>query len=282
MLPLASLAIVCGVFSSPSFGAARLADRRDPVAVLGELRDARVDVAVADVDVAVGVPGDVGRLAELAVDGRPRRRHARPRLGLVRRFLLAAEHHRHVPFGVDADDHVRALVDGPEVVVLVEADGVRVRPGVEALADLAEELAGLVEEQDLRRGGAVGRAAGAVRAREDGDVALRVDGDARDLAEVHVGGQLQEVDVGVEREFREPASARTRRRGDQKRDERDDHKFHSFLLVGTQSSQSAPSHFLLSGLAGVAFNVFYCAAVDLPGAGFSSSFCTRQLSSSAT
>ena len=132
--------------------AARLAERRDPVAVLRELRDARVDVAVADVDVAVGVPRDVGRLAELAVDRRPRRRHARPRFGLVRRFFLPPEDHRHVSFGVEADDHVRAFVDGPEVVVLVEADGVRVRPGVEPLADLAEELAGLVEQQDLRRG----------------------------------------------------------------------------------------------------------------------------------
>jgi hypothetical protein len=36
-------------------GAARLADGRDPVAVLRELGDARVDVAVADVDVALGV-----------------------------------------------------------------------------------------------------------------------------------------------------------------------------------------------------------------------------------
>ena len=193
--------------------AARLAERRDPVAVLRELRDARVDVAVADVDVAVGVPRDVGRLAELAVDRRPRRRHPRPRLGIVGRFLLPAEHHRHVPFGVEADDHVRALVDGPEVVVLVEADGVRVRPGVEALADLAEELAGLVEQQDLRRGGAVGRPAGAVRARKDGDVALRVDGDARRFAEVHVGRQLEEVRDRVERNFRHrPAAPAARRR----------------------------------------------------------------------
>src|SRR4029450_7013475 len=60
----------------------RFTHRRHPVAVLRELRGARVDVAVADVDVAFGVPGDVGRLAELTVDRRPRRRHARPVLGL--------------------------------------------------------------------------------------------------------------------------------------------------------------------------------------------------------
>ena len=202
MLPFASLAMVCGVFSLPELAAARLAERRDPVAVLRELRDARVDVAVADVDVALGVPGDVGRLPELAGHRRPRRIDALPRLGVVRRFLLPSEHHRDVAFGVDADDHVRALVDGPEVVVLVEADGVRVRPGVQPFADLAEELAGLVEEQHLRRGGAVGRTAGAVRSREDGDLAFRVDRDAGHLAEVHVGRQLEEVGYGIERDFR--------------------------------------------------------------------------------
>ncbi len=198
--------------------APRLADRRDVVAVLGELRDAGVDVAVADVDVALGVPRDVGRLAELTRHGRPRRIHSLPRLGFVRRLFLPSEHQRHAPFRIEADDHVRALVDRPEVVVLVEADRVRVRPGVEALADFANEFAGLVEEQHLRRRRAVRGAAGAVRSREDRDLALRVDGDARRLAEIHAGRQLEEIDVGVERDFRrrllrEERRAEARKRG---------------------------------------------------------------------
>src|SRR5206468_648966 len=53
---------------SPSW----FAVRADPVAVLVELGDARVDVPVADVDIALRIPGHVGGLAELAVDGRQR------------------------------------------------------------------------------------------------------------------------------------------------------------------------------------------------------------------
>ena len=52
---------------------AGLAEGLEPVAVLVDLGDARIDVAVADVGVAGGVPGHVGDLAELAVDGRERR-----------------------------------------------------------------------------------------------------------------------------------------------------------------------------------------------------------------
>ena len=64
-----------------------------PVAVLVvELSDPRIDVAVADEYVALGIPGDVGRLPELAVDGRTRRVHVLPRLGsFVGRFFLASE-----------------------------------------------------------------------------------------------------------------------------------------------------------------------------------------------
>src|ERR1019366_3702971 len=40
-----------------------------PLAVFVVLRDARIDVAVAEEDVALGIPGDIGRLAGLAVDG---------------------------------------------------------------------------------------------------------------------------------------------------------------------------------------------------------------------
>src|SRR5262249_44834326 len=151
-----------------------LADRRHEIAVLAELRDTRVDVAVADVDVALGVPRDVGWLPELAIDRRPRRIDPLPRFGVVRRLLLPSEDHRHPAFGTEADDHVRALVDRPEVVVFVKAHVVRVGPGVETLADLFHELAGLVEEENLRGSRAVRWTTRAVRTRVDRDVALRV------------------------------------------------------------------------------------------------------------
>ena len=46
--------------------APELPPRLDPVAVLVELRDARVHVAVADVDVVVAIPRHVGRAVERA------------------------------------------------------------------------------------------------------------------------------------------------------------------------------------------------------------------------
>ncbi len=42
---------------------------------------------------------------------------------------------------------------------------------------------------------------GAVVAREDGNLTLRVDGDARGFAEIHVRRQLEEIHVAVERNF---------------------------------------------------------------------------------
>ena len=49
----------------------------------------------------------------------------------------------------------------------------------------------------------------AVAAREDGNLPLRIDGDARGFAEIHVGRQLEEIDVAVERNFGHGCRART-------------------------------------------------------------------------
>src|SRR5262249_58496562 len=50
--------------------AARTAPLFDPAAVLVDLGDARIYVAVGNVGVAFRIPGDVGGLTEAAVDGR--------------------------------------------------------------------------------------------------------------------------------------------------------------------------------------------------------------------
>src|ERR1700694_3622922 len=141
-----------------------LAPGLDPIAVLAELGDARIDVAVADEDVAGRIPGHVGRLAEAAVLERFRRIDALVRLGLLRGFLLAPEHHLHAAFRIELDDHVRALVGGPEIVVLVDANRVRERPGVETFADLAQIRAVAIELEDLRGGSREGRALAAAAA----------------------------------------------------------------------------------------------------------------------
>src|ERR1700677_3483388 len=71
-----------------------------PVAILVELGDARVNIAIADEDVALRVPGDIGGLPELAVDGGKRRPRMLPRLRpFVGCFLLAPEHHLYTAGG---------------------------------------------------------------------------------------------------------------------------------------------------------------------------------------
>ena len=81
-------------------------------------RSFSVTVEIADEDVTGGVPRNVGRLTELAVDGRKRWVPvALPWFGLlVGGFLLPPEDHRDVAFRVEPHDHVRhrrgVLLDG--------------------------------------------------------------------------------------------------------------------------------------------------------------------------
>ena len=124
------------------------------------------------------------------------------RLGAVGRFLFPPEHPHDAALRVEPDDHVRALVDGPDVVVPIDAHAVRLRPGIETIADLANERAVLIEFEELGRSGAKRGTVRAVRAREDEHVAARVHRHARDLAEVHarrksgVVGDRREGDLG--------------------------------------------------------------------------------------
>ncbi len=63
------------------------------------------------------------------------------RLGaFVGGFLFAAENHDDAAFGVEFDDHVRAFVGDPDVVVLVDLDGVGEGPSVKMMADFAQEF----------------------------------------------------------------------------------------------------------------------------------------------
>src|SRR5581483_4897094 len=182
-------------------GAAGLAPRLHPVAILIVFGHARIDVPVADEDVALRVPGDVGRLPELPVHGRARRGDARPRPRFIRGFLLAAEDHRHPAFRVEPDDHVRPFVHGPDVVVPVYAHRVRIRPRVKVFADLADEPAVGAEFEQL---GGTRPVSGArrVAAGEDEDVFLRVDRDAYDLAQMQVRRELEKVGYRFVWDFR--------------------------------------------------------------------------------
>ncbi len=115
---------------------------------------------------------------------------------LVRSLLLAPEHHVDAALGRELDHHVRALVGHPDVVVPIDLDGVRERPGIEVAADLADEPAVRTEFEELRRRRGIGRAAG-VAARQREDVALGIERDAGNFAEIHIGRQMQRIGDGI-------------------------------------------------------------------------------------
>src|SRR6202034_4229553 len=71
-----------------------LAPRLNPISIRVVFGHAGIDVTVTDISVSGGVPGHVRDLPECPVDGWRGRAWMRPwPLGLVRGFLLAAEHH---------------------------------------------------------------------------------------------------------------------------------------------------------------------------------------------
>ena len=128
------------------------------------------------------VPGDVG----LAVEG----------VRLVRAGVLPAAGHsdscssgsgrlpstiRSFPSRAELHDDVRALVDGPDVVVLVDAHRVRERHAVAAAAELLDEGAGLIELEQARL----------AAARVDEHVPLRIGGHAHALAHVQPAGSFK-------------------------------------------------------------------------------------------
>src|SRR4029079_7319166 len=157
-----------------------LSPRLHEVALLRELTDPMVGPeAVGDVDVAGAIPRDVGRPIEaVAVDSGARRaasaaasaaltaaaaagprcpfrRHAAagrhagpgPHADVLR---LAAEHELEPPVAVELHHLVRSGVDDPDVVLRIDAHLLREVDRVDALADLLDELAVLIELKQAR------------------------------------------------------------------------------------------------------------------------------------
>src|SRR5262249_2552041 len=177
--------------------------RFDEHAVLVELRDALVADAVGHVDVSSGVESDVGRaIEEIGRSAGAGRLTGRWRRNGGAAGSLSARPHRHglgfaaqqegnAALGVELDDHVRHLIDNPDVVLRIDADLLGEQERIDILADLANELAVAIELQQPRA--AVGkRARGADRngrmagPRVDENIALGIGRDATDFAEVNV------------------------------------------------------------------------------------------------
>ncbi len=105
----------------------------------------------------------------------------------------AADHHQHFALRAELGHQVRAFIDGPDVVFLVDADRVGELEPVVTLADLLREVAVLVElEQACRVAPVV-----------DVDVAFRVGGDGDRLAEVFPRWKLEKVRDGGDRDVRD-------------------------------------------------------------------------------
>src|SRR3954463_6900510 len=158
---------------------ASLAPRLDEHAVLRELGDARVAAAVGDEDVALRVPGDVGRAIE-EVLRRTRARSAAAAsagltpapaaasfssaaaltaaagarsagtAGILNRLRFASEQEHDAALRIELNHHRRVLVDDPEVVLRIDADLRGEEESVDALADLAREFSGAIELEQPR------------------------------------------------------------------------------------------------------------------------------------
>ena len=164
------------------------------VTVPVELVDMRVDVAVADEDVALRVEGHVGRLEEV-----PGARWRYRGVGWDRWFAepledrLVAAPKRELEPAVRAElhDKIGAVVDEPDIVVAVHAHRVGPRLRVEVPADLPDEASVGPKLEELRAFPLQDRCARSARPGVHEYVALRVQCHAGDLSEIQVVRQLE-------------------------------------------------------------------------------------------
>src|SRR5205814_6697867 len=119
--------------------------------------DARVAAAVGDEDIALRVPGDVGRTVEdvllrarsgstpsAASAFAASARSARARR-ILDRFRLAPEEKRDAALRIEFHDHGRRLIDDPEVVLGIDANLRGKQKPVDALTDFAREFPVAIE-----------------------------------------------------------------------------------------------------------------------------------------
>ena len=164
----------------------------DEAAVLVELHDPRVAVAIGHEDVALRIEADVGLSMERVwpvgawVLAAPRRQRQ-----LIEWIGALAKDHQELAVGAELLNDVGALVDGPDVVVLVDAHGVSEGEAVTSRAEFLDERASLVELEQPRL----------AAPHEHEDVPLRIGGDAGAFAHVEASRELEEIGNRVERDL---------------------------------------------------------------------------------
>src|ERR1700758_311536 len=122
-------------------------------AILIEFRHPRGYRAIGYEDIPGGVPSHIGRAEEI-VPGETSA--AAPSLGvrrtngIVDRLRFSAHGHHHAAFWIKFDDHVRAFIHYPDVVLRVDAHGVRLNKPIESLPDFADIFTILIELKKAR------------------------------------------------------------------------------------------------------------------------------------
>src|ERR1700733_14381328 len=119
---------------------------------------------------------------------------------LVGSLLFTAKNHQYATFGTELDDQVRTLVGHPDVIVLVDLNGMCIAPRIQMMSDLSNIIPVRVELEQLSRGCAIGWSRGAAP-REDEDMSFRIDRNTCDFPEVHVRWKLEEIRLCVELDF---------------------------------------------------------------------------------
>src|SRR5262249_24515415 len=105
-------------------------------------------------------------------------------------------------------DVVRPAVDGPDVVLRIDANGLCEQESIDSSADLAEIFSGGIEYEQTRsavseKAGRAHRDALSAGAGVDEDVSLGISRHTGGFSHMNICGQLEEIDVAVEGNLRD-------------------------------------------------------------------------------
>src|SRR5690348_5930579 len=107
----------------------RRSPRLQPLTVLTDFGDTRIDVTIADVTVAFAIPSDVGNFAKLSIDRwQWRARMTEWMCVLIACFRFAAEHHFDASLRIELDHHIGAFVHRPDIACRIDAYRMRIAP----------------------------------------------------------------------------------------------------------------------------------------------------------
>ena len=105
---------------------------------------------------------------------------------------LRPKTHQDSTLRIELDDNVRAFVRNPDIVLRINLDRMRVRPGIEVVSDLTQKRPVGPELQQLCGTRSVS-GTGRISARKHKDVTFGIHRHARNFPEIHVRWKPQKV-----------------------------------------------------------------------------------------